>query len=321
MAHGDRTGYPKKIGLYTSPHLKRVQERIQINCKPISEDLFAKYVFEVWDNLKSNTLPKPRYLQLLMLVSIHTFIRENVDAAIYETHNGGEYDATNIFLKPIVTGITTIGMDHVEQLGPSIDNIAWHKAGILKSGRPAFSTPQEPPAAAVLERRAKEKDVLLKYADADPLLPVTAPALRPRVQRTNASLALALTRSFLNEKAPAACRDITEQDINLGVQQFFWIGRFQHITQGRHQWFLDGAHNELSVRNAANWFAEVAVQKQMSSTIPKSKQDFGLTSPAFLGRSRTLLSSAIYQIEMERPCSGALLVLCKSATYQFSTLS
>ena len=252
-----------------------MQERIQINCKPISEDLFAKYVFEVWDNLRSDTLPKPRYLQLLMLVSVHTFIRENVDAAVYETHNGGEYDATNIFPKPVVTGISAIGMDHVKQLGPSIDNIAWHKAGIFKSGRPAFSAPQEPPAGAMLERRARERGVVLKYLDVDPLLPVTASALRPHVQRRNASLALALARSFLREKAPAACRDLTEQDISMGVQQFFWIGRFQHITQGRHQWFLDGAHNELSVRNAAEWFAEVVVQNQMYSTIPNQNNISG----------------------------------------------
>ena len=245
-----------------------MQERIQINGKPISEDLFAKYVFEVWDTLRSNTLPNPRYLQLLMLVSVHTFIRENVDAAIYETHNGGEYDATNIFLNPIVTGISTIGMDHVEQLGPSVDNIAWHKAGIFKSGRPAFSTSQEPLAAAMLERRASEKDVPLEFVDTDPLLPVNATALRPHVQRTNASLALALTRSFLAEKAPVTSHDLTRQDISMGVQQFFWIGRFQNITQGRFNWFLDGAHNELSIRNAAEWFAEVVVQDQMSSTMP-----------------------------------------------------
>ena len=197
-----------------------------------------------------------------MLVSVHTFIRENVDAAIYETHHGGEYDATNVFPKPIVTGISTIGMDHVEQLGPSIDNIAWHKAGIFKSGRPAFSAPQEPLAAAVLDRRAQERDIPLGYVDVDPLLPIGASTLAPKVQKTNASLALALTRSFLSEKAPVSCRDLTVQDIDMGVQQFFWLGRFQQITQECNQWFLDGAHNELSVQNAAEWFAEIAVRNQ-----------------------------------------------------------
>ena len=206
-----------------------------------------------------------------MLVSVHTFIRENVDAAIYETHHGGEYDATNIFVKPIVTGISTIGMDHVEQLGPSIDNVAWHKAGIFKVGRPAFSAPQEPLAAVMLERRANEKGVQLAYVNVDPSLPANASALGPKVQQTNASLALALTRSFLRDKAPAACYNLTGQDISMGVQQFFWIGRFQHIIQKRHQWFLDGAHNELSIRNAAEWFAETAVQNQRSSADPKRR--------------------------------------------------
>ena len=203
-----------------------------------------------------------------MLVSIHTFMREKVDAAIYETHSGGRYDATNIFPKPVVTGLSTIGMDHIEQLGPSIENIAWHKAGILKSGRPAFSAPQEPSAANMLERQARETNVPLEFVGVDPLLPVHASALKPLVQRTNASLALALARSFLKEKAPTACRDLTSHDISMGIERFFWMGRFQHIARGRHQWFLDGAHNELSVQNAAAWFADTIVQNRRFSTTP-----------------------------------------------------
>lgn len=63
-----------------------------------------------------------------------------MDAAIFETHHGGEYDATNVISKPVVTGITSLGMDHVDQLGPTLDDVAWHKAGILKTGAPAFSS-------------------------------------------------------------------------------------------------------------------------------------------------------------------------------------
>ncbi|KAL8969056.1 MAG: hypothetical protein Q9197_004549, partial [Variospora fuerteventurae] len=160
-AHGERTGFPRKIGLYTSPHLKHVRERIQINSKPLSEKLFAKYVFQVWHGLSGKISPGPRYLQLLFLISVHAFINEGIDVAIYETHNGGEFDATNVIQKPVVTGVTTIGMDHVEQLGPLIENIAWHKAGIFKHGSPAFSTFQEPAAATVLQQRASEKNVTL----------------------------------------------------------------------------------------------------------------------------------------------------------------
>jgi folylpolyglutamate synthase len=99
--HGTAIRYPRKIGLYTSPHIKTVRERIRINREPISQDLFlfTAYFFEVWDRLPTRAtegLDVPRYLQLLTLLSIHVFIKENVDVAIYETHSDEEFDATNI---------------------------------------------------------------------------------------------------------------------------------------------------------------------------------------------------------------------------------
>ena len=238
-----------------------MQERIQIDSKPISKILFAKYVFEVWHGLSSKISPGPRYLQLLFLISIHTFIREGIDVAIYETHNGGEYDATNVIQKPVVTGVTTIGMDHVEQLGPLIENIAWHKAGIFKHGSPAFSTFQEPAAATVLQQRATEKNVVLQFMGVSPTLPHNALALKPEVQRTNCSLAIALASTFLKVKAPqGSC--LTSQDILQGIEQFSWPGRFHRIVDGTHQWFLDGAHNELSIQKAAQWFVETTLEGQ-----------------------------------------------------------
>lgn len=271
-AHGDRTGFPQKVGLYTSPHLKYVQERVQINSKPISETSFAKYVFEVWDKLSSSDSAKPRYLQLLFLVSVHAFIKEGVDAAVFETHNGGEYDATNAIEKSIVSGITPIGMDHIEQLGPTIENIAWHKAGIFRKGALAFSASQEPEVAEVLSRRAEEKEAGLTYVtDVDPALPANAPALKPEVQKMNASLALALSNGFLRLKAPKEFSGLTSVDVARGVEQFFWIGRYQQIVNGTCQWFLDGAHNDLSVHKAAQWFAEMATETQRYLSRPYSE--------------------------------------------------
>ena len=259
--HGQRTGFPRKIGLYTSPHLKCIQERVQINSEPISETLFAKYLFEVWDKL-SCCDSKPRYLQLLMLVAIHAFIAEGVDAAVFETHNGGQYDATNIVERTVVSGITPIGMDHIAQLGPTIENIAWHKAGVFRKDALAFSAPQEPEVIEVLNQRAKEKGAILTFIDdTDPLLPTNAPALKPEVQKTNASLALALCNGFLKSKLPGQ-PGLTSPDIVKGVEQFFWLGRYQQIVDEPYQWFLDGAHNDLSVQKAAEWFAQVARESQ-----------------------------------------------------------
>ena len=111
--------------------MMNLQERICIDGKPISEELFTQYFFEVWERLPqcaTQDLNIPRCLQLLALVSFHAFIEEKVDVAIYETHMGGEFDATNILDHPVVTGVTSIGLDHVRLLGPYIEHIAWHKA-------------------------------------------------------------------------------------------------------------------------------------------------------------------------------------------------
>ena len=263
-AHMHRTGYPQKIGLYTSPHLKVVQERVQINSRPLSEDLFTKYLFEVWYGLASANDPfkGPRYLQLLFLTSVHTFVRERVDVAIYETHHGGEYDATNIFPHPAATGITTIGLDHIVQLGPTIENITWHKAGIFRKGTPAFSTRQVSAATAVLERRVVEKETTLEFIDIDPRIPINALTLKSDVQRLNSSLALALTNSYLKQRAPSKYSKLAPEDVKSGVDNFFWPGRFHQITDGNHQWFLDGAHNDLSVLKAAEWFAAATPETQ-----------------------------------------------------------
>ena len=258
--HGKWSGFPRRTGLYTSPHLISPEERIRINFKPISKELFAKYFFEVYDGLwqrfsQEELKNAPRYLQLFALVSFHTFIREQVDAAIYETHHGGEYDATNVIQKPVVTTITTLGMDHVAQLGPSLENIAWHKAGIFKSGASAFSTVQEPAAARVLEDRAAEKRVSLKFIEADPVLPANVLQLKTEVQRVNCSLALATANAFLQQKAPEEQQILTPCDIVQGIEQFCWPGRFHLIIDENRQWFLDGAHNEMSIARAAYWFA------------------------------------------------------------------
>jgi folylpolyglutamate synthase len=215
----------------------------------------------VWENLLSHDLGQkteparqPRYLQLLALLAFHTFIRENVDAAIFETHHGGEYDATNVIRAPVVTGITSLGMDHLEQLGPTIENIAWHKAGIFKAGAPALSVPQEAGPTEVLRNRAAKKKTSLTFISTNMSLPVDLKALSVPVQRLNCSLALELSKTFLQHRAPDHALD--SNDICTGVKNFSWTGRFEVLEDGRSLWFLDGAHNILSLEQAAEWFAK-----------------------------------------------------------------
>ena len=97
-----------KIGLYISPHLRFVRERIQINNAPLSEEAFAKYFFEIWDRLEdaakvkgelTNISAKPVYFRFLILMAFHTYLSEGVDPAIIEYRIGGEYNSTNILVK------------------------------------------------------------------------------------------------------------------------------------------------------------------------------------------------------------------------------
>ncbi|RMY71070.1 hypothetical protein D0863_05373 [Hortaea werneckii] len=264
--HGARTGYPRKTGLYTSPHLMAPEERIRINMQPLERRLLARYFFEVYDSLpqlhsdydpsKELIQRGPRTLQLWALLAFHVFIREGVDVAIIETHHGGEYDATNIIQKPMVTAITALGMDHIAQLGPTIENIAWHKSGIFKRGAVALSARQDQSLEEVLQKRSAEHDQVVKFVDEDERLPKVALKLEPKVQRKNASLALAAADAFLHKTAPQRCSDLSPADVETGVAQWTWPGRFQVVTQERSTWFLDAAHNDMSIALAAEWFAE-----------------------------------------------------------------
>jgi folylpolyglutamate synthase len=229
--------------------------------------MFAKYFFEIWDPVKDHSKQHgnllPGYLQLLLILSLHTFIQEGVDAAVYEAHSGGEYCATNC-LKPVVTGITTLGLDHSDVLGPSFESVAWHKAGIFKPGTPAYSSPQRPEAAKVLELRAAEKDVPLVFVKAETRLPVKAEALEPEIQRVNAGLAYTLTNELLKATAPTSNACLTPQDIFHAIKAFSWPGRFHSIINGNDRWLLDVAHNEISLKIAAHWFART-IQRYICS--------------------------------------------------------
>lgn len=272
-----RTGFPERIGLYTSPDLRCIRERIQIDDQPITEELFTKYFFEVWDCLfhqppTAQAIRQPRFLQLLALTAFHTFIKEEIDAAVFETHHGGEYDATNVIQAPVVSGITSLGLDHVAQLGPTIEDIAWHKAGIIKSGTPAFSVQQEPSTAAVMTKRAVEKNTTLEFVSIrNDILPENTEVLAVPVQRTNFSLALELCQAFLHLKAPDSL--LTRDDIFGAVGRFHWPGRFEIIHEGTTTWLLDGAHNELSISQAAEWYARITSScQQRCVSVPLSCQ-------------------------------------------------
>lgn len=184
-----------------------MRERIRINGKPLSEDVFAKYFWDVWDRFEDGNgeplrtdLPiRPAYFRYLTYMAYHAFLRERVDATIFEVGVGGLLDPTNLIPSPIVTGVTSLGLDHVNILGHSILEIAGHKGGIYKPGVPALTVEQfYPETLNVLRTRALELKsssftIVPKRSDLEDL----EIGLAGSHQKLNATFAIALVNTFL----------------------------------------------------------------------------------------------------------------------------
>jgi dihydrofolate synthase/folylpolyglutamate synthase len=148
-----------KIGLYTSPHLTDVRERIQINGEMISQADFVRLV-KLVEPMVERMRPRPTYFDVLTAVAFKYFAEQKVDLGVIETGLGGRLDSTNV-IKPEVTAITSISKDHMAQLGNTLAQIAEEKAGIFKPGVPAISVQQDPEADAVLKRVAEKNGAQL----------------------------------------------------------------------------------------------------------------------------------------------------------------
>ena len=242
-----------------------MRERIRINSVPISEELFATYFFDVWDRLGESTAAaddaplgtRPLYGRFLTLMSWHVFLQEGVDVAVYETGIGGEFDATNLVERPIATGISTLGIDHVFVLGDTVEKIAWHKAGIMKQGSAAFTVEQAPGAAAVLDQRAEEKGVDLTVLGIDPRL--RAVKVRPdaQFQKKNATLAIALAEAYLEKLGITTTQGLElPREFVDGIEQTVFRGRCEIKREDKVVWYLDGAHTSDSLKMSSRWFAD-----------------------------------------------------------------
>ncbi|KAL2885825.1 Folylpolyglutamate synthase [Ceratocystis lukuohia] len=275
-------GTPRRTGLLISPHLISVRERIQLNSQPISETLFTHYFFDVWEKLRqpetetiqmgsSATSERPSYARYLTLMAYHIFLEEGVDVAVIETGIGGEFDSTNLASKPAATGISMLGIDHVFVLGDTVEKIAWHKAGIMKTGSPAFSVPQVPAAEKVLQDRAREKAVGLQFVGLDSRLKGIEIKPDADFQKSNASLAIKLAETVLQKVDPefavktASTTALPSEFID-GLQSMVWKGRCQIKTEGKVTWHLDGAHTIDSIKVCSHWFAQECGKKSVTST-------------------------------------------------------
>ncbi|MBC8144354.1 MAG: bifunctional folylpolyglutamate synthase/dihydrofolate synthase, partial [bacterium] len=138
-----------KVGLYSSPHLNDIRERISVNGENIHHGDFVRIVKMVEPHV-TKSRPTPTYFDTLTAIAFQYFAEQKVDIAIIETGLGGRLDSTNV-LKPEITAITSISKDHMQQLGNTVEKIAAEKAGIFKHGVPALTVTQTPEVERVMK--------------------------------------------------------------------------------------------------------------------------------------------------------------------------
>ena len=254
-----------RTGLYTSPHLERVNERIRVDCGEISDADFARLYFRVHDQAEQlvldGSLPQPpSYFEMLTALGFDYFAERGIEIAVLEVGMGGRLDATNV-VEPLVSIITDISLDHMEWLGPTITAIAQEKAGILRPAGTMVTLPQHPEANQVLGETAAKLGV--RVVSAAPFMPaperdgatgeysvealgdriqVTSP-LKGAHQRRNVALAIAAAVELTERQG----FPITAASIEEGVRQTQWPGRLEEITRDGVDWVLDVAHNPAGV--------------------------------------------------------------------------
>jgi dihydrofolate synthase/folylpolyglutamate synthase len=234
-----------RTGLFTSPHLVQLGERIQVNRHILTQAEILQYV----RNLKPvaeklgavDPDDAPSFFEFLTAMGFLTFAREKVDVGLIEVGLGGRLDATNI-VDPEVSIITSIGYDHMEILGDTLEEIAFEKGGIIKPGKPVIVGIMPAVAENVLrhialERGAPFHSVREIYGSDDSTFPGTN--LNGHYQRRNAAMAT-IAAGLLKDKLP-----VTDAQIAEGLQHVLWEGRWdaRPVNDGKTLIF-DASHNE-----------------------------------------------------------------------------
>lgn len=249
-----RAGYG--VGLYTSPHLVDVRERVTIGGELISQADFARAMSQVREVAEASAESgeaegPPTYFEALTLLAMEHFKSRKVEVAVLEVGMGGRLDCTNI-ADPRVTVVTNVGMDHQEFLGDRIEAIAREKAGIFRPGVPAFTAARVPEALAVLHEEARSVGAPLhdgrgveirpsgsgwRLSCPEGAMDLPHPALAGAHQIQNAALAVRCAWALRGLGLT-----LPDEAIRAGVREAAWPGRLERAGAAPDL-ILDGAHN------------------------------------------------------------------------------
>ncbi len=264
-----------RVGLYTSPHLVKVEERIRINGKPISSRNFSRELTILKDRIEGLIASKrllsfPTYFELLTCLAFIYFGKQKIDIAILEVGMGGRFDATNVVVPP-VSVITTISKEHQKFLGNTLSQIASEKAGIVKPGIPLVCGVKRGEAQRMIKKKARalaaffygvfdRKDCFQARKTAEGRYSFVyksnrdeysfTPSLLGKHQGENAAMAIAAS-----EQLEGNWRKLEKEKIIQGIEETRWEGRLEILSHSPLV-ILDGAHNEEGAKALRDYIQE-----------------------------------------------------------------
>ncbi|MBV9106603.1 MAG: bifunctional folylpolyglutamate synthase/dihydrofolate synthase [Verrucomicrobia bacterium] len=229
-----------KTGLFTSPHLVRFNERIQINGVPIKDAEVVGGLQRISALIDQDR--HPTFFEITTALAFDYFRSQGVELVVLETGLGGRLDATNV-VNPLVSVLTSIDMDHQKWLGHTLREIATEKAGIIKEGVPVVSGPQFSEVRQVLEQIASEHSAPFSYTE----MPIDClfVGLAGSHQRLNAAIAVDAIRKAAIQTDSRALKE--------GLANVYWPGRFQRVDA---RIILDGAHNPSAAKRVVETWRE-----------------------------------------------------------------
>ncbi|MGN0153872.1 MAG: bifunctional folylpolyglutamate synthase/dihydrofolate synthase [Lachnospiraceae bacterium] len=269
----------KKVGVFTSPHLVRINERIRINEQIITDAEFVTVFEETMEYVelaKNKGISHPSFFELVFLMGALYFQKQKVDYAIFEAGMGGRLDATNV-VQPVLCIITSVGLDHMQFLGNTIEEIAQEKAGIIKQGVPVLFFDRKDAATEIISSHSQKMETNLHIVEKNQynLLKITEKTIdfsfesgyyrydSLKIRKTalyqieNAMLAVKAFELLTRDRSifcnPAVLIDdtmdcsLTDKDIDYirtGLYEMVWTGRMECIAE---HIYIDGAHNEEAI--------------------------------------------------------------------------
>lgn len=248
-----------RVGLFTSPHLVDVEERMQVDGVPITRDEFARRMAEVAGavrKLEAGPFPPPTFFEISTALGFLHFHCRRSELAVIEVGLGGRFDSTNV-CRPLVSVITCIGLDHVAQLGNTLEAIAFQKAGIIKRRVPVVSGETEPGPRGVIEQAAAEHGSRLVQAGRDFRWKVSRDGVEivtPRCHWPTMRVGLLGSHQAANAAVAVATLEVLRETglpiptaaVQRGLAEVRWPARIE-VVSANPTVILDCAHNVPSV--------------------------------------------------------------------------